>query len=66
MKNYKVLQYFEEKKFNPTFNREERNISLGLQSSEGVYYQTLRLPLDCQITEEQLKNGIQLILNLKR
>ncbi len=62
----KAFQVFEEKKFNPAFNREERQISVGVQFAEGVYYQTIRLPLDCPLTDEQIKNGIQLILNLKR
>ncbi len=62
----KAVQYFEESRYNSVFNRTERNITVGLQLESGIYFQTIRLPEDSPMTEEQIKNGLQLIFNLNK
>ena len=59
----KAIQAFIETKYNVTFNRDEKVVSVGSQFENGVYYQTLRLPKYIEITEEQAKNLIDFIIN---
>ena len=63
MKRIKAISTFSEKRFNDTFKREEKVITVQVQFEDGVYFQTLRMPLDFKTTDEQFKNLIEFIFN---
>ena len=63
MKRIKAISTFSEKRFNDTFKREEKVITVQVQFEDGVYFQTLRMPLDFEMTGEQFKNLIESIFN---
>lgn len=63
MKRIKAISTFSEKRFNDTFKREEKVITVQVQFEDGVYFQTLRMPLDFKMTGEQFKNLTESIFN---
>lgn len=63
MKRIKTISKFSEKRFNDTFKREEKVITVQVQFEDGVYFQTLRMPLDFKTTDEQFKNLTEFIFN---
>lgn len=60
----KALSSFKEMRYNDTFNRHEKIITIGVHFPDGVYYQTLRMPLNTPLTEEQAKNMIETMYNI--
>lgn len=63
MKRIKAISTFSEKRFNDTFKREEKVVTIQVQFEDGVYFQTLRMPLDFKTTDEQFKNLIEFNFN---
>lgn len=63
MKRIKAISIFSEKRFNYTFKREEKVVTIQVQFEDGVYFQTLRMPLDFKTTDEQFKNLIEFNFN---
>ena len=63
MKRIKAISKFSEKRFNDTFKREEKVVTIQVQFEDGVYFQTLRMPLDFKTTDEQFKNLIEFNFN---
>lgn len=63
MKRIKATSTFSEKRFNDTFKREEKVITVQVQFEDGVYFQTLRMPLDFKTTDKQFKNLIEFNFN---
>ena len=63
MKRIKAISKFSEKRFNYTFKREQKVVTIQVQFEDGVYFQTLRMPLDFEMTDEQFKNLTESIFN---
>ena len=63
MKRIKAISIFREKRFNDNFKREEKVVTVQVQFEDGVYFQTLRMPLDFKMTDEQFKNLTEFIFN---
>ena len=63
MKKIKTISTFSEKRFNDNFKREEKVVTIQVQFEDGVYFQTLRMPLDFKTTDEQFKNLIEFNFN---
>ena len=63
MKRIKAISKFSEKRFNYTFKREQKVVTIQVQFEDGVYFQTLRMPLDFKMTDEQFKNLTEFIFN---
>jgi hypothetical protein len=63
MKRIKAISTFSEKRFNDTFKREEKVVTIQVQHEDGVYFQTLRMPLNFKTTDEQFKNLTEFIFN---
>ena len=63
MKRIKAISIFSEKRFNDTFKREEKVVTVQVQFEDGVYFQTLRMPVNFKTTDEQFKNLTEFIFN---
>ena len=63
MKRIKAISIFSEKRFNDTFKREEKVITVQVQFEDGIYFQTLRMPVNFKTTDEQFKNLTEFIFN---